>query len=238
MTTYATAKTIINRAAVEVGLTSVTDVFASADPNFVQLRSLLNTAGEELLIAKQWQSLTKEYSIVVDGADTGDYTLPTDFNRILDNTAWDYTNDQPMVGPVSNSVWQRLLANTVSPQVYIIYRLSNNRFRTFPQPPATGTNMKFEYISGMWVNVGGADTTYTNECTQDSDVPLYQAIVLQKFLKYRWLSAKGFDTTAALGEFNVQLELYGGAEKGATVVDLARLPRGYCLNVPDQNFNV
>ena len=48
------AGTIINDAAVEVGLSAVADPFASADPAFVQLCRLLTSAGRELLGMHQW----------------------------------------------------------------------------------------------------------------------------------------------------------------------------------------
>ena len=88
-TTTTTAGVILNRVAAEVGLTPVADPFSSADASFVQLTHLLNTAGEELAVLYDWQNLRREHNITTTAVDTGtDYALPTDFSRIVDNTAW------------------------------------------------------------------------------------------------------------------------------------------------------
>ena len=43
-----TATQILNRVAAEIGLAPVSDPYSSQDPAFIQMRYLLNVAGEEL----------------------------------------------------------------------------------------------------------------------------------------------------------------------------------------------
>jgi len=78
-TRIATAGKIINRAALEIGLPPQADPFASEDASFQQLVALLNTAGEELATAFQWEQLTRSYQFTTTALDTGDYDLPSDF---------------------------------------------------------------------------------------------------------------------------------------------------------------
>ena len=92
-----TANTIINRVAVEVGLTAVTDPVADADPAFKQLTGLLTAAGQELVELHQWQVLRQEYEFTtVAATDTGIYDLPADFSYMIDQSGWDQTNNVPI----------------------------------------------------------------------------------------------------------------------------------------------
>lgn len=244
MTTYATAKDIINNVAVEVGLTSVSDPFTSTDKSFVQLVSLLNTAGKELIAAHEWQQLVKEHSIVTAvPPDTGDYDLPSDFGYMIDQSGWDFTNDVPLIGPLSDAHWKYLEgSDLVSSTIYVSFRLAKNKFSVFPQPPPDALTIKFEYISNKWVDVNGGGSTFDTKCIQAADVPLYEEIVIQKFLKLKWLSAKGFDTSSAMEEFRVQFELWSGNARSAPILNLVG-STGYPLldtnrNLPDKGYGV
>lgn len=64
MAAYDTAGNIISRAAASLGLGTVADAYGSTDATVVQLRELLHSAGEELVLDFDWTHLVKEYSIV------------------------------------------------------------------------------------------------------------------------------------------------------------------------------
>ena len=89
MARYETANTIINDAALEVGLVPATDPYASQDEAFIQLRGLLTSAGRELCDMHNWSLLIENYSVTTAEGDTGDYPLPGDFNRMINQTGWD-----------------------------------------------------------------------------------------------------------------------------------------------------
>ena len=72
-TTITTADAILNRVAAEVGLTPVSDPFGSPDASFVQLRHLLNVAGDELAVLYDWEVLRREKTITTAAADVGNY---------------------------------------------------------------------------------------------------------------------------------------------------------------------
>lgn len=61
---YDTAGAIISDAAAELGLGTVSDAYGSTDANVIQLRSLLKSAGRDILRDRDWSSLLKEYSFV------------------------------------------------------------------------------------------------------------------------------------------------------------------------------
>src|SRR5512145_1324017 len=97
---FDTVSTIVNEAAVELGLSSSTstDVFASTDPTFVLLRTLLKSCGQELidLPNSDWPSLHKTHSFVAAAAADppayGVNTLPTDFGKKVPGTFWNQTD--------------------------------------------------------------------------------------------------------------------------------------------------
>jgi len=106
--TFIITSDILNRVAAEVGMQPVAAPLESQDPFFVQLRYLLNTAGEELMQAYPWEQLVRSTNITTQAGDTGAYPLPTDFGHITNQTAWDNTNRIQLGGPLSASEWTRL----------------------------------------------------------------------------------------------------------------------------------
>jgi len=84
-----TANDIINRAALEVGLTPVADPAGSVAEEFVQLKGLLTAAGQELVELHPWQFLTGLFEFTTEESDSGDYDLPDDFAYMIDQTGWD-----------------------------------------------------------------------------------------------------------------------------------------------------
>jgi len=114
MAQYDTAKNIINAAAVECGLGVSSDPYASQDPAFVQLVQLLVSAGQELALKFPWEQCVKKYTITTAALDTGDYSLPSDFNWMIDQSGWEATQRYPLGGPLDSQDWQMLTNNNRS----------------------------------------------------------------------------------------------------------------------------
>ena len=96
-----TANELLNRVAAEVGLEPVPDPLASVDANFIKMKYLLNTAGEELSQAYPWEFLVRENQILTQESDTGEYDLPSDFNYMINQTGWERNENVPLGGPLS-----------------------------------------------------------------------------------------------------------------------------------------
>jgi hypothetical protein len=240
---YDTASDIINQVAAEVGLTPVADPYVVTDPAFSQLRYLLNSAGQELVFFNAWQKLIKTHTIttVVPG-DTGDYVLPDDFAYIIDQTGWSPTNRLPLGGPLTPQDWTYLVnTNLAQTTIYVSFRQSQGLFRVLPQPPPNGVVINFEYISRYWVAVTGSVEPAKDSCTLTSDVILLEPILIKKFLKLRFLEAKGFDTSAASDQFNAAFLTVTGKDVAAPILSMARnrtFPYLDWRNIPETNFGV
>jgi hypothetical protein len=235
-----TAKTIINRAAVEVGLSSSTDPYSSQDAAFIQLTELLNVAGQELVELHPWQVLREEWEFTTDsGADTGIYTLPTDFSYMINQANWDQTNRFPIGGPLSAQGWSYLEGRDLATEsIYVSMRLAENNLEIFPQPPPDALDLRFEYISRNWAKTsGGTGIDYT---TDSGDVVKYEPILIQKFLKVKFLDAKGMNSAAARIEFENIFTSRIGKDEGAPILNAGGRYPGYpylsIFNVNDTGF--
>ena len=240
ITTTSTATDILNRVAAEVGLEPVADPYSSADPAFIQMRYLLNTAGEELALSYPWEILIKQANIQTMAGDSGDYPLPDDYLYMIDQTGWERGQNVPLFGPLSAQDWQYLLGrDLVSDTIYASFRINEGLFKLFPQPPPTGLDIFYEYVSKNWVNdVEGG--TVTEEVRKGSDVPLYDRTLISRYLKVKFLEAKGFDSTKAQADFNQTYSFLTGNDKGAEILSVGGRGGYPYLNVwrnlPDTNY--
>lgn len=242
VTRYITAQEIINRAAGECGLSTVTDVFASVDPSFIQLRNLLTTCGQELLEAHEWEYLRREYSNTTSSADDGSYALPDDFAYMINQTNWDRTNNLPVTGPLSAQQWQYLKGrDLVNSTIYVSFRLMQNEYHLYPDNPVPdGLDIRFEYISRNWVIPASDPATYEDKIQANSDTVLFKPVMMVQYLRYKFLEAKGFDSSSALAAFTQQFLLETGRNQGAPIlnggISINRIPLLNFRNIPYTNF--
>jgi hypothetical protein len=228
MPRFQTIGDIINRVAVGVGLDRVNDPFAVDDPMFVQLRTLTNECGEDLIMVEgqQWQQLERTYAFTTAPGDTGSYDLPTDFGYMIDQTMWQKASPgpaaYPLLGPGSPQWWSYLQGTQLyNVTLFAWFRQVVGKMELWPQPPAVGIPISYKYTSRHWVQ----DTTTTPNTYKDfveraADLVLFEPILFVKKLKLAFLTAKGFDTTKAQDEYDVALNTVGGRDKPAPVLSL------------------
>lgn len=246
MPRYDTAGNIVNAALAECGITAVADPYASSDPAFVQACTILGTAGQEMLTLHEWNKLVKTHTITTAvPPDTGEYDLPADFAWLINQTGWTPTNGGaglPLGGPLSAQDWTYLVnTNLASSTVYISFRQADGQFWILPQPPPNGVVINFEYISRYWVALTGTTVGTKDKPTLSSDVVLFEPILIVKFLKLRYLEAKGFDTTAAVAQFLTMFQSWTGKDASAPILNTARMrvfPYLGWRNIPETNYGL
>lgn len=233
---------IIKAACGQLGLPVPTA--AAANPTDVtarQMLALLNYAGRRLIKPTdtyRWQVLLKTWTLATTPADTV-YTLPDDWDSFEDLTGWNFSSRLPMLGPATDPQWQCLKArNLGSSTISVIYRSRGGKFEiynTFPTPQ----DLRIDYSSRAWVRSGDG-LSYRDFIETDSDVVLYDPELMCAALKLRFLTAKGFDTTAAQSEYDEALEAAINADTDAPVLQLT-VNGSYPListqfNVPDTGY--
>ena len=236
----ATAGDIINRVAVEVGLAKVVDPYSSVDANFIQLRELLNIAGDELLYMAAWAACSCTAVIDTTADNSGVYALPDDFQRITNQTAWELSNRVP-IRSISAQQWAALEGrNLASDTLYARFRIQQGNFTILPQPAPSGLLISYEYHSINWV-VDGSDGTLKSEATQYADKPFFPRLVISRYLKLKWLQAKGLDANTAQDDFNQIFDNVTSTDKGAPVLNAGHVAGGVHLlnawdNIGDSGF--
>ena len=235
---------LLNRVASEVGLTPVADPYADQSQHFQQLRYLTQTCGEELTLAHAWEEQVRSHNIVTNALDTGNYDLPSDFLQMLDQTGWERAENVPLFGPLSAQDWTYLIGrDLVSHTIYASFRIKEGKFSIFPQPPPSGLDINFEYQSKNWVSDGGNPATLTDTVTSGSEIILFDRTLVSRYLKLKWLEAKGFDTTKPQDDFNFVFNSVTGKDKGAEIISAGRNSRSFPYldsryNTPDKGYGL
>jgi hypothetical protein len=236
--------TLINNVAVECGLSASAAPLSSTDPNFVQMVVLANKLGKQLMRRAEWQLLNRTYTFTTNSSgpptpEVSFYPLPNDFNRMINQTAWNRTSRLPMAGPLTAQGWEWLVG-LVSNQftIYLGFRQWGGTFAVYPSPNPAAQTIAFEYQSNAWVQPAG--TTTIDQRTQvvaaPGDIPIFDELMFQCGLKAAFLAAKGFDSSAASAEFDEALDNAIGSDAGAPKLNMS--DNGFGMRYLDALNNV
>ena len=230
MARFFTANDVINRAALECGIVPVTDPYSSTDETFVQLSGLLNSAGQEMVELHPWQGLRQKWTFTTMPGDTGSYDLPDDFSYMIDQTGWNKSDRLPIGGPLSSQVWAFMDGLELLDQpLYMNFQIEQNKLELWPQNPLpTGIDIAFQYQSRNWAQNPSTEVT-SDVIAAGSDLVKYEPILIIKMLKAMFLSAKGFDASAARLEFETMFLSRTGKDAGAPILNASTGARGVPL---------
>jgi hypothetical protein len=215
-----TAGNIINDAAVELGLSAVVDPYLSTDPNFIQLRGLLKSAGRDLQRMRDWTHLQKEYTFTTVAAQSN-YDLPPDFRKMVAQSGWDRTGRTPLGGPLSPQEWQYLKGRLDGVSFRVLFRPVQQQLYLYPDTTIAGGDViAFEYLSRYWVQAFGASAASAEAPVASLDVVLFEAQLAMRALKLAFLRAKGFDSQAAEQDFNQTYAMVASDDAAGAVLSL------------------
>jgi hypothetical protein len=130
--------------------------------------------------------------------------------------------------------------NLVSYTIYATFRIMEGKWQLFPQPPPVGLAIFYEYISAYWVQTSVSVLTGLQAPTGNDTIILYKPEVIVQFLRFKFLSAKGFPTADAKEAFGKAWEDATGGDKGAPIINAGLGRRGIHFldyyNIPDTNY--
>ena len=244
---FITNNEVINRVAVEVGLTPQSDVFSNDDPAFTQLQYLLTTSCQELMEMYPWQILTRSFQLTTTLDQIGKLKLPDDFAYMIDQTGWERKENVPLIGPLSAQDWAYLLGrDLVGSTIYASFRYNENELWIFPQNPMpVDLDINFDYISRNLFLDGdsGGTPTYSDTANVASDVPQFPPHLITRFLKVKFLEAKGFDSQKAEDNFWQSFYSWSGKDNSAAILNAGRWMQGYPYlngysNLPDTGYGI
>jgi hypothetical protein len=240
MSRFFNANKIMNRVAVEVGLTQSNDAFADPDQSFQQMGGLLNSAGQEMAEIWGWELLRKTWTITTtqDDIDQGFFDFPDDYGSMIDQTAWDPLNNVPIAGPMSPQQWSFITQRGIATNtIYPVFMLAQDALQMYPFPTDVGRQYSFGYLARGWVE----GTGITDEVVAGSNIVLYKPIMMIKFLKVKWQEAKGLDASASRLEFDNVLQSELGKDTGAPKLHAGARGQGHqylngYTSVPDSFY--
>lgn len=230
---------IVQRTCDELTLPRPSSVYASTDPQVRQLLALLQAEGRYLMTCHDWSFLRTLYTFPTV-ASTATYAVPADFDRLIDDTMWDQTNQMKLCGPDQPQV-DRWRQQSTTGQVGIRknYRVLGSNIQLFPTPDSVVT-IGYEYISNKWArsNVPAAQ----NEFLADTDTTYFDPYLMIKGLKWRFLSANGLEATASKLEYDSYLDATKNKDNAGETLRMDNAGYGQQFlsldNLPDTGYAV
>jgi hypothetical protein len=226
MAQYDNAADVINAAANECGITSVSDPYGSSATEFVQLRGLLTQCGRELLAMYQWEELVvrTSFSTTATPPANGQFALPADFGYFINQTGWTPVSSGfgvPLIGPLSEQVWAAVLASGLSSTtLYIAFKIAQRKINVLPAPPPANITIGYAYMSRYWVQDLASGLPSKDAPTLSTDTILYESILISKMLALRYKQAKGLDANSALEQFTAMYATYTGVNAPSPILSL------------------
>lgn len=154
----------------------------------------------------------------------GDYALPSDFERPIDNTYWDRGRFWNMRGPLSPQQWQ-FYKSSIYGQVAVQrrFRIRNinglDKFSIDPPPTDNGTPLVFEYVSNGWCKNAGTGA-YQTQWLLDTDLGVIDEYLIRLGVKWRALDRLGMDYSSALMEYAREVDKAVAQDGGASTLDM------------------
>lgn len=121
------------------------------------------------------------------------YPMPSDYDRISDNTQWDKSRHWEMLGPETGQQWQWLKSGYISTGPRMRFRILGGYFQIWP-PSGIADYIGFEYISNQWVLSAAATaagpTPDKSSFTVDTDTCVFNDNLMVLGLKSKYMQSK------------------------------------------------
>lgn len=118
------------------------------------------------------------------------YSLPSDYDRLIDSTEWDKSQTWPMQGPNSAQQWQWLKGGGIAGGSVAKFRVIRNLFQIYP-PLGSENYLRFEYVSNLWAIVTGSTSPTKTAFSVDTDTSVFPDRLMIESLKLRFKRAEG-----------------------------------------------
>ena len=210
--------TLVQAACDRLGIQVPSAVMSSGDDIIRVMRALATQEGRELARRVAWQNLTKESSFTTVAAETQPGAIPADFDRFINETAWNYTQNRSLIGPVDPQQWQQLKASLVGPP-WLHFRQRGNAFLIIPNPPA-GENIRFEYVSRFWVDTNNDGLGDADAWANDANTALLSEELITLGVIWRWLKRNRLPYNDELQEYQAQVNQAIGRDGGKRTVSM------------------
>jgi len=163
-----------------------TTIIGNVEDVAKQMLEVMTVSVTELARSYDWQELQKEKTFNTVAATVG-YNLPTDFDRFINNTFWNETNDEKVVGPVTPEEY-RILKTDNAGAVNNYFRIRAGQVLIYPIPSSI-ESMIYEYVSNLVVL--SSSLVGQSQWLADTDLPAIDAHMVRLDATWRWLKNQG-----------------------------------------------
>lgn len=209
--------TIIQDAADRIGIVRPSSVIGSSDTQVRQLVGLAQQEGKALARRGPWQALNTEKTFTATATEEQTNALPADFDRMIEGSFWNRTQDRKVIGPLTPQKWQALKTG-----LYVLawdaFRIRGSSLLMNPAP-AAGDIMAYEYVSTHWCS-SADETTTRSAWVADDDVGRLDEELMTLGVIWRFLKAKGFDYGEAFRAYEQEVQNRLANDGGSNILDL------------------
>ena len=236
-----TLLTICQSVADTIPVEKPTVVYGSTNDTARLLVALAQKEGKILAKRHNWIALGKEHTFdTVNG--TADYSLPSGYARLENNTVWDRANYWAMRGPLSPQAWQAykssVLGDTVTVRKrYRIRDVSGTVKFSIDPTPTSAEALVYEYISDQWCQSSGG--TAQSAWAADTDTGILDEDLTALGVLWRALKRLGMEYADERVEYEREVEKAIARDGGAPILSVAHRDRTALIgpwNVPDTGF--
>lgn len=229
---------LVQDAADRIGITRPTSVIGSSDPGARMLLQCAQAEGRELARRHAWQGLTFEKTFVSVASESQTDALPSDFDRIVQDTFWNRTQQWPIGGPMTPQDYADLVARGVNP-MHSVFRIRGNAILLAPAP-AAGETMAYEYVSKFWAGTSGSITPTLAAFSGDTDIPYLDDEIMRLGIVWRYKKGKGFEYGEDFNSYEMAVAQLSGRDGGRKILRMGeqRVFRPRAPEPPDGNWNI
>jgi len=217
------------------GLTSTPTYFAVTGAGIPQDTFLVTAGGGSATITR---AATVTDTTVTLSFSQVRYAFPADFDRLLDDTQWDKTQNWPIYGPETPQQWQWLKSGFVASTPIYRFRQLGSLFQIWA-PMVQDDYTGFEYISNYWVAASAAALSKT-AFTVDTDTCVFPDRLMIAGLKYRFAEMEGLERAIPYErEWVRQLNIAKASDAGSKTLSMAPKASQVLINynnIPDSGY--
>ena len=235
-----TLLTICQNVADFTGFERPTTVIDNTDPIARQLLAFAQREGKQLMRTHAWPILLKEHTFSTSSG-TAAYSLPSDFDRLVNETVYNRSENDAFSGPLTPSEYQLLNHGTASSGTTEKFRLkvaSNAlKFEIDPTPSSTQT-IGFEYVSNFFCQSSGGSGKAA--WSVDTDTGILDETLIELGLTWRFRQAHGLDYAEDYRQYQLEIRQAISRQGGSPILSMDDAKRlivsPYSYNLNDGNY--
>ena len=224
------------------GFERPTSVIDNTDPIARQLLAISQREGKQLMRATAWPVLLKEHTFNT-ASGTAAYALPSDFDRLMNETAYNRSDNDAFAGPMTPAEYQLLNYGTASSGTTEKFRLkvaSNAlKFEIDPTPSST-QSIGFEYVSSHFCQSSGGSGQAV--WTADADTGILDETLMELGITWKFKQAHGLDYAEDFRQYQLELRQAISRQGGSPIISMDDAKRlivsPYSYNLSDGNYGI